>query len=66
MLTGASCASASSSISSLVRSAGFVERIQPLILLRQQTEIVEVADGVWALRETEVAYGKETGPKSAP
>ena len=50
----------------VVGSTEFVGRMQPLILSRQETEIVEAADGGWALRETEVAYGKETGLKSAP
>ena len=41
-------------------------RMQPLIAGRQETEIVEAADGVWALQESELAYGKETAPKIAP
>jgi len=32
----------------------------------KRTEVVEAAEGVWALQETELAYGKETGPKRAP
>lgn len=50
----------------VVGSTGFVTRMQPLILSRQETEIVEGADGVWTLREAEGPYGKETGLKSAP
>ena len=50
----------------VVGSTEFVGRMQPLIRWRQETEVVEAADGVWALQETELAYGKETGPKSAP
>jgi putative transposase len=47
-----------------VGSAGFVERMQPLIVSRQETEIVEATGGVWALREEGAPYGKETGLKS--
>lgn len=50
----------------VVGSAGFVKRMQPLILSRQETEITEAADGVWALRETAAPYGQETAPKSEP
>jgi hypothetical protein len=47
-----------------VRSTEFVERMQPLMPSRQETEIAEAADGAWALRETERAYGKEAGLKT--
>jgi putative transposase len=50
----------------VVGSAPFVRRMQPLMLSRQETEIVEGRDGVCVLREAKTAYGKETGPKSAP
>ena len=40
--------------------------MQPLIVSGQETEIVEAANGVWALQEKEVPYGKETGLKSVP
>ena len=50
----------------VVGSAGFVSRMQPLILCRQETEIVEAPGEVWVLREPEAPYGKETGPKRAP
>jgi hypothetical protein len=46
--------------------AGFVEQVKPLILSRQETEIVKATDGVWTLREAVVAYGQETGPKRKP
>jgi hypothetical protein len=42
------------------------ERLQPLIRWRQETKMVEAADGLWSLQETEVPYDQETGPKSAP
>src|SRR5690348_3523042 len=47
----------------VVGSTEFVGRMQPLIAGRQETEIVEAADGVWALQEGEHAYSKETGPE---
>jgi len=50
----------------VVGSTEFVGRMQPLIAGRQETEIVEAAEGVWALQESELAYGEETAPKSAP
>ena len=49
-----------------VGSAGFVERIQPMVLSRQETEVAEVSDSVWVLLETPVSYGQETGPRSEP
>ena len=49
-----------------VGSAGFVKRMQPLILSRQETALAEGADERWALREAAVAYGQETPPKSSP
>jgi putative transposase len=50
----------------VVGSTGFVARMQPLIVSGQETEIVEAANGVWALQEKEVPYGEETGLKSVP
>ncbi len=50
----------------VVGSTAFVERMQPLILSRQETEIAEAADGVWALQEAKAPYGEETGLQSAP
>jgi putative transposase len=47
-----------------VGSAGFVEEVKPLILSRQETEIVEAAEEVWVLRETVVPNGQERGPKA--
>jgi hypothetical protein len=40
-----------------IGSAGFVERIEPLILSRQKTEIVEASEGLWVLQERGSAYG---------
>jgi putative transposase len=42
----------------------FVKRIQPLMLSRRETEIVEEQPGIWALKETEVSYSSESGSKS--
>jgi REP-associated tyrosine transposase len=50
----------------VVGSTAFVGRMQPLIRWRQDTEIVEWADGIWALREAEVPYGQESASKSEP
>ena len=50
----------------VVGSTGFVKAMQPLVLSRQETEIVEAPDGVWSLRDPEASYGKETGPNRAP
>lgn len=47
-----------------IGSAGFVEKVKPLILSRQETEIVEEAEGLWVLREAAVPYGQKPGPKS--
>ncbi len=44
----------------VVGSAEYVGQMQPLILSRQETEIVQAADGVWALREAKAPYGQET------
>ena len=50
----------------VVGGAGFVNRMQPLIRYRQETEIVEAPGEVWVLREPEAPYAKATGPKRAP
>jgi hypothetical protein len=47
-----------------VGSAGFVEKIKPLILTRRETEIAPAADDAWILREPASAYGQESGLKS--
>ena len=47
-----------------VGSAGFVEKIKPLILSRRETEMVETAENMWALREAETPYGQKTGRES--
>jgi len=49
-----------------VGSAGFVERIQPLILSRQETELVQADREIWVLKEAPVPYGAKTGPKITP
>ena len=46
-----------------VGSAEFVRRIEPLILSRRETEIVEEDPGLWVLKEAEVSYDSESGTK---
>ena len=47
-----------------VGSAGFVQRIEPLLLSRRETEVIDMADGVSVLREPAFPYGQERGSKS--
>lgn len=48
-----------------VGSREFLEQIQPWVLSRQETEIVESAeDKVWVLQEAPIPYRAETGPKN--
>jgi putative transposase len=48
-----------------VGSPSFLRRVQPLILSRCETEIVEHKDlGVWVLEETPIAYGFKSSPKT--
>jgi len=47
-----------------VGSPDFVKRIEPLILSRRETEVVEEAGGLWVLKEPEAPYGLEWGSKS--
>ena len=46
-----------------VGSAGFVEKIKPLILSRRETEVIEGGDGMSVLRECPAVYGAESGPE---
>ena len=47
-----------------VGSPAFLERVQPLILSRRETEIEETDEHVWTVSETAVPYGqKKTGVK---
>jgi len=48
-----------------VGSIEFVQRIQPLIPVRYETEIVQPLQNIWTLQETPIAYGQKTGPKNA-
>jgi hypothetical protein len=47
-----------------VGSPEFVKRMQPLILSRRETEIVEEEAGLWVLKEAEAPYGSKWGSKS--
>ena len=49
-----------------VGSLEFVEKVKPLILSRRETEVVPIAENVWALRDAVVAYGRETDLKNVP
>jgi hypothetical protein len=48
-----------------VGSAGFVERIKPMVLTRRETEVVEMEGGVSVLQECPGPYGQKTSPKNA-
>jgi hypothetical protein len=47
-------------------SAGFVEKVKPMVLSRRETEVVQAADGVSVLQESAPPYGQKTSPKSVP
>jgi hypothetical protein len=47
-------------------SAGFVEKVKPMILSRRETEVVQAADAVSVLQESAPPYGQKTSPKSVP
>jgi REP-associated tyrosine transposase len=44
-----------------VGSVSFLEKIEPQVLSRRKTEIVQTAGEVWALQETPIPYGRENG-----
>ena len=48
-----------------VGSHEFVERIQPQIHSRSETELEETADEVWALKEGAIPYTAKPSPKIA-
>jgi putative transposase len=48
-----------------VGSAGFVEKIKPMVLTRRDTEVTDAGDGVNVLQESPSPYGQETAWKSA-
>ena len=50
----------------LLGSAGFVERIRPLILSRRETELAQIDEGLWVCRNHAAPYGPKTTPKRAP
>jgi putative transposase len=47
-----------------VGSAGFLERIRPLILSRQETELVQRDQEDWVLQESALPYGAKMGSKN--
>ena len=42
-----------------------VEKVQPLILSRRETEIELAAEGLWMLSESPIPYSQKKGPKIA-
>ena len=40
-----------------VGSAGFVGKVEPMVLVRREIETEQVQEGVWALGEAAVPYG---------
>lgn len=48
-----------------VGSADFLEEIKPLILSRQETELVQTEGEIWVLQESAVPYNAKSGLKSA-
>ena len=48
-----------------VGSRGFVEKVQPLILSRRESEIVPAKGDAWLLQETLLPYSRKTGPENA-
>ena len=48
-----------------VGSTGFLERIRPLILSRQETELVQQDGEIWVLQEAPTPYGAKTSSKNA-
>lgn len=49
-----------------VGSADFLERIRPLILSRQETELIQHDQEIWVLQEGAVPYSAKVGSKNAP
>jgi putative transposase len=47
-----------------VGSAGFVEKVKPLVLSRRETEVIGLGQGVSVLQEAPSPYRAETGRKS--
>lgn len=47
-----------------VGSRKFLEKTQPLILSRRETEIVEAAPDRWILNEAKIAYRTKSKPKN--
>jgi putative transposase len=48
-----------------VGSAGYVEKIKPMVLSRRETQVIEMEEGVSVLQEVAPPYGRETVPKNA-
>ena len=48
-----------------VGSRRFVEKVQPLMLSRRETEIVAATEAVWYLQEAAAPYGQKAGTEIA-
>jgi putative transposase len=44
-----------------VGSKSYLQEIQPLILSRQETGLVQESEAVWVLQEQPIAYGQKRG-----
>ena len=49
-----------------VGSPRFLERIRPLILSRQETDLVQQDGEIWVLEEPSIPYGAKASSKNAP
>jgi putative transposase len=47
-----------------VGSKPFVESIRPAAIYRQETNVIELPEKMWSLREAPIPYGQKTGPKN--
>jgi len=45
-------------------SAGFVEKVKPMVLTRRETEVIEREEGRQRLQESPPPYGQKASPKS--
>ena len=47
-----------------VGSAAFLQKIEPQVSSRRETEIVGTADNAWALQESPIPYGQRNRPEN--
>jgi putative transposase len=48
-----------------IGSRRFVEKIEPTVLSRRKTEIVETRSNIWTLKESQAAYSVKSSPKNS-